>query len=165
MSRTGENLMGNLEVPISLFLLQGLPEAVAVSALAMVVAVKRLDFRQVVITGLSYAAAVYLIRLLPVQFGVHTVANIFVLSLLLRYLLNVKFSRALVVSLIIMAILSFVEGVLLSFYIFVMDKTFEGIYENMNLVMVMGWTNIIVVSLIAWIMHGYFNKRESGGAT
>jgi len=67
-----------------LFLLQGIPESIGVIGLSLALARIPLRWRLILVIGTVMTLIIYLIRLLPITFGLHTVAAmlLFVLSII-----------------------------------------------------------------------------------
>ncbi len=88
-----------MELSILQWLFQGIPECLALAALAMVLAGRRLEAKSVFLIGLPHAVITYLVRLLPLTFGVHFIIFVVVLATLLNVWLKISLSRGLLTAL------------------------------------------------------------------
>lgn len=66
-------------VEFGLFILHGIPEMAGVVGLSLALAGIPLHWGRILTSGTALALAIYLIRLLPVTFGLHTVAGLLLL--------------------------------------------------------------------------------------
>ena len=72
-----------------LFLMQGIPESMGLIAITMALAGSPLRWGRIMAAGTVMALIIYLIRLLPITFGLHTVAAMLLLALFIIKTTNV----------------------------------------------------------------------------
>ena len=148
-----------MEIPILLWLFQGIPECLAVAALALVLAGRPLDPRSVFMIGLPQAVAAYLVRLLPLTFGVHSIILIVILAILLNVLLKIKLSRGILAALVVLIILCFAEMVSISLMVFITGIPFNQTYREIYLTILYGWPHVIFIFLLALAIYRW--RRRS----
>ncbi|MEW5785491.1 MAG: hypothetical protein AB1767_10530 [Bacillota bacterium] len=147
-----------------IWLLQTMPESLAVTSLAMVLASRRLEAKNILLIGLLLAAAVFLVRLIPLSFGIHFILFIIILAVLLSVRLKLQFSRSLLTALIVCLILAVLETVFLSLFSSLSAVPFENIVENIPLHMLYAWPHIFLLFLSALVIDWWRKnhvKRES----
>ncbi len=132
-----------------LWLFQRLPEALASASLAVVILTGRLDWKKIFITGLLFAAAVYLVRLLPLAFGVHFIILMIILALLLSLQLKISFSKCLFTALAVGIILAIFESVFIYLLMILTGIAVEPTMEELHTRIVFGWPHIIAIFLLA----------------
>ena len=98
-----------MKLPLLQWLLQGIPECLALVYLATVLAVQKPETGKIIFMGIIDAVIIYLIRLLPLTFGVHTILQILVIAFLLYLLFKVTFGKSLFSALIAIVTLSVSE--------------------------------------------------------
>lgn len=138
-----------MEIPILLWLFQGIPECLAVAALALVLAGWPLEPQNVFLIGLPQAVAAYLVRLLPLSFGVHSIILIVILAVNLNVLLKIKLSRGILSALVVMIILCFAETIIISLMVFITGIPFEQVYRETYITILYGWPHVIFIFLLA----------------
>lgn len=72
-------------MPFISFIFQGIFEQIAVTALAFVIANVELVWTKIVTIGICLAFVAYLVRMLPIPFGIHTIVLIILLFLSLVF--------------------------------------------------------------------------------
>ncbi len=90
-------------------LFQFIPENIALVLLAIIFLNKPPKFKIVTICGIIGGITLYLIRLIPLTFGIHTLVFILILSLSLSYIYKEKLLKTTFVSLKVFIILAIYE--------------------------------------------------------
>ena len=101
--------VGNLQLPLLAWILQGIPECLASTALVMIVGTGRLQWDKIVFIGLCQACLAYLVRLLPITFGVHTIFLTISLAVLVSTVGKVRPNVSLAGSILVMFVIIFCE--------------------------------------------------------
>ncbi|WP_147564577.1 hypothetical protein [Clostridium tyrobutyricum] len=70
---------------------------------------KKFDRNRIIASIIIFSFAVYFIRLLPIQFGIHTILNILVYVAICIKINRIPFTKSITYSLILMAMLSLSE--------------------------------------------------------
>ncbi|MDN5348356.1 MAG: hypothetical protein PWP65_1920 [Clostridia bacterium] len=96
-------------MPIHALLLQSIPESLAFISLGLSLAGVWPPFRRVVGLSVLYSVLTYVVRRLPVYFGVHSLILVVLLIFILRYGLKISFTRASLASLLGFISLALVE--------------------------------------------------------
>jgi len=81
---------------LSVVVFQTIPECIALVFLTLVLLKEKANWNIILFLGILQAAAVYYIRMLPLEFGVHTVILMLVLTVLIAFIFRIKFVKALV---------------------------------------------------------------------
>jgi hypothetical protein len=103
-----------MKIPIFSLLLQGIPEQIAVTTLAYVIAKIPLKVSKIIILGIILALSAYLIRLTSLPFGVHIVALVILLFIFLIWLGKGNIYLSLLASILSFLVLAIFETVCLS---------------------------------------------------
>ncbi|MEW5922302.1 MAG: hypothetical protein AB1796_15450 [Bacillota bacterium] len=149
-----------MEIPVLRWIFQAVPECLAAAALALVLASRSLETRSVFLIGLPQAVAAYLVRLLPLTFGVHTIVLIVVMAALLNVLLEIKLSRSLLVALVVLIILVAVEMVFISLMTYITGITFQEASRVIILSIVYGWPHTVFLFLLALVIYRWQISRH-----
>ena len=81
---------------LGLFLLQGIPEMTGLVGLSLALAGIPLRWGRIIAAGTVLALFLYFVRLLPITFGLHTIAGILLLFFLIIRATNIQPSKALI---------------------------------------------------------------------
>ena len=140
-----------MQVPILAWLLQGIPECLASTALVMIVSTGRLQWDKILMIGLCQAVLVYLVRLLPITYGVHTILLIFSLAVLVSTIGKVSFLISLLSS--IFAIFVIFISEFSAYWLISRSRavTHEEMVSSVSYWIVMGLPQIVVLSLLVYI--------------
>ena len=144
------------------WLFQTIPEALALTTLALVLSNAKIDLKNVVFIALPYAVAVYLIRLLPIVFGVHFIVLIIFLAVLLNLRLKMRFSRCLLNALLVCLFLAVAETLLMYLLSVFTGITFEQATESLKLFIIFAWPQIIFLFLLALLIYKWRASRRAG---
>jgi len=141
-----------LQLPLLAWLLQGIPECIASTALVMVIGTGRLQWDKIIFIGLCQACLAYLVRLLPITFGVHTIFLTISLAVLVSTIGKVRFKTALAGSILIIFVIVSCESCSHFFISINGLATNEDMVNSVLCWVVMGLPQIIIISLLALIL-------------
>ncbi len=142
------------------WLFQGVPELLALTALAIVLGGKKLEWKSTLTIGLALAVLVFLVRLLPVTFGIHFVIFLVILAALLHMRLKIKFSRCLLISLVAGLMLAVSETICVSLLTLATGIPYQQASEDFILQFVFGWPHIILLFLLALALERWQKMRH-----
>lgn len=149
----------SVKIPLLVWLFQGIPECLALAALVLVLVGQVPGVRQVLLIGLPQAVAAYLLRLLPLAFGVHSIILIITMAALLNVLLRVRLSRGLLAALLALVVLITLEAVSFSLLSRRTGMTLEEVLGSNFLAVIYGWPHIILIlSLVLFL----YRRRHLG---
>ena len=141
-----------MKIPFLALIIQGIPEQIAVVTIAFVIANLPLQWRKIAAIGVTLALTSYLIRFLPITFGIHTI-----LLLGLLFLLVYKFGRSSLNAAIIASLVSFlslivVETISLSILMPLFNLTPEMIFSDTKIRILISYPQVLILFLIAFII-------------
>ena len=149
-----------MEMSIPLWLFQGVPESLAVTSLAVVLSGQALKLRPVMMVGLPQAVSAFLVRLLPISFGIHTVILLVLLSIWLTLILKIRLSRSLPAALVTVILLGAAEVGVFSIVLPLWGITFEQIMQNDLLLIVICLPQTILIFALALGIEWWKTKRH-----
>jgi len=118
-----------LKVSLIEFVLRIIPESFLFLLAAYVFANKKIEKKLYIISGFIIAISMYFIRLLPIQFGIHSVIGVIIVILVAVNINKIPTSKA--ISSAVMIII------------------FEGIFETINLVFIDKVLNLNVQAVLS----------------
>lgn len=98
-----------LKISLLDLLLRTFPESFLFVFAAYLFCHKKFDRNRIIVSTIIFSFAVYSIRMLPIQFGIHTILNILVYVTLCIKINKIPFTKSITYSLILMAMLSLSE--------------------------------------------------------
>ena len=110
-----------LKVSLIEFLLRFIPESFLFLLAAYVFSNKKIEKKLYIISSLTIAISMYLIRLLPIQFGIHSVMGVIIVILVAVNINKIPINKA-VSSAVIVVIL---EGIFETLNLFFLDKILD----------------------------------------
>lgn len=120
----------------------------------------RIDLKKYLLSGMLAAIILYLIRLLPIQYGVHSLVSLIILIVIVSYINKIdiiKSIRSGIVSFILCFIL---EGINVVFIQFVLKMDLNSIMNNHILKTITGLPSLIVFGIVVIAYYYRLSKRE-----
>jgi len=146
------------EVPFYLFYLFGFLESTAVFYFLVNITRVKWTVKFWLIFALTYPLASFLLRMLPISFGVHSLVLIGLVAVLLHYLYQVKPHLGLISMTLCMVIIILTE--LLTFIVFqkILFINFEKMVTNNIFWFVSGLPHVVLLFFIGWLLNKYRSK-------
>ncbi len=148
-----------MKIPLLALIFQGIPEQIAVVTLAFVLALVRLEWKKIVLSGVILASTAYLLRLLPITFGIHTIILMGLLFVLLIQFCQTPLLVALRVSLISYLALIIVEYANFTLLTF-LDISFDIYFANVPTRILLGLPQVLILFILAFIILKVRAGRE-----
>jgi hypothetical protein len=149
-----------MKLPLIQWLIQGIPECIALVFFGLVLLEKRLNIKKALILGLIQAIIIYLVRLFPLPFGIHTLIAIISLSILLLYSSGGRYSKALIISFFVNMVLGLSELAILPAASYLLNMPLESIFNQPLLFALVSLPQVFVLILIAFLVNLFHNKRK-----
>lgn len=141
------------------FLLRGIPESFLFILAIYVFSKTKLDKNKYIISSLLYATSTYIIRLLPIDYGVHMILS--VLFLLFILIIYNKFEVIVSIrSIIIMYLIQFVSEAINVAMLNMIGLDLDTLFKNPVNKSVIGIPSLIISGIIIWSFNFLNKKRE-----
>lgn len=139
------------------FLLRGIPESFLFILAIYVFSKTKLDKNKYIISSLLYAISTYTIRLLPIDYGVHTILSLLFLGFLIIYYNKIDSIKALSSTIFIYLIQILSEGtnVLL---LNIMKIDINKLVSDPFTKIILGMPSLILSYLIVLTFYYFFRK-------
>ena len=142
------------------FFLRGLPEGflaiLAVYAFSKTV----FNLKRYIISCIILVSAIYLIRLLPIQYGVHTILNIIVIIVLTVNINKIGIIKAIQAS-IMTVILEFIcEGINMFIIKFIFRADITYVLSEPSVKTLYGIPSLLILATIVFTYYFYLAKRK-----
>ncbi|NLI91583.1 MAG: hypothetical protein GX434_05075 [Peptococcaceae bacterium] len=149
-----------MKIPFLALLFGGIPEQIALVYLAFVIANVPIKWKEIVPIGLCLALVAYVLRLLPITFGVHTIILIGLLFVILIFFYKISISTSILASLISFLALILFETTFLILIKVLFDITLITLENNVPIRIFTTWPQIISLFLTAFIINKW--KKVKG---
>lgn len=146
------------------FLIQGIPESIAVIAFCFALLNLELQWPKIIKLGVALAAASFLVRILPLPFGVHTIILIFVIAGIVAYYGQTKLVLAFRTSIITAITMAMAEILCNEVFLRKLDLTIDQVYEKKLLWPLMGLPQVLLVLALGWIIKSSPSINKYKGA-
>lgn len=143
-------------------LFQGIPEIIALTSLAFTLAKADTDWKKISILGSVLAIAIYLIRLLPITFGIHTIICIALLIIFVNTVAKVDISTSVFSAISSMIILILVETLTNNLIFYIFNFSINTITEDPFLATIVGIPQVIILFLVNYIIKIKLHKKGEG---
>lgn len=150
-----------MNIPFSMFLIQGIPEQIAVAMLALIFSKVTYKWSEVILLGIGLASAAFLVRMLPITFGVHTVLLIGILFTYLNIKKKIELSRAILAALASYLLLILLESLCITGVMYLFHLSKELIISSTFLRIVITFPHVIFLYILAFLLKKRFNKGVS----
>lgn len=134
------------------FLIQGIPESIAIIAFCYALLDLNFEWPRIIKQGLVLAISTYLIRLLPLPFGVHTIVVIFILVYYLARFSKVKLILAFKASLLTYIAIAIAEIFFNELGLRLLDLTLTEAYNNKFLWSLLGLPQVFLLFFLSRII-------------
>ncbi|HHW41049.1 MAG TPA: hypothetical protein GXX19_07870 [Syntrophomonadaceae bacterium] len=139
---------------------QGIPELIGLLALIFSLLNLRLEWKKIVPLGILLGGITYLIRMLPISPGVHTLILMCVFIALLKTVTKFPFSRLFIAVLISFLLLALAEFCFTGMAFSILHKGYEELVKQPVIWAMVGLPQVIFLFAVAWLI----NKRNRGAS-
>lgn len=138
-----------MQIPILSWLLQGIPESIAMVAVVFALANQKMTDK-IILAGLLYGTSAYLIRLLPFTPGVHLVILVFILAALSARYAGIELRKTILYSFLAFVLLMIFEMFFFWLHTSLNIVTPEKLKNDIMLRTITGLPQVIMMFACAW---------------
>ena len=137
----------------------GIPETIALTTMCFVLAKTELIWKRIVLLGCIMSIVTFLIRQLPVTFGLHTIVSMIMLILSINQLGKTSVGRAIIVTIMSFVALIIAETITSMAFFTVFRVSPEAVSQNSLLMIASGWPAVILLFLTSYLIL-MFRQRK-----
>lgn len=141
------------------FVVRLIPEAFVIIFAMITLSNVKLNAKRYIISSLLLATCEYYIRMLPINYGVPTILDIFVIIVITYYINKIDIVLGIKASLITTIALFICEGINVLLLSLIFKDTLNGIMENTILKTIYGFPSLILFTIIT-ITYYLLNSRK-----
>jgi len=131
----------------------GFPEGISVAILAFVLSKVKLEWKKIMIISIVLPFSAYLLRLLPISFGVHTIVYIGLLFFMLIRLGQVPLVNAIINSLITLLFLIIFETTTSMIIMNLFNITQQMMEDEILINMLVFYPHVILLAFTAFLIN------------
>lgn len=120
----------------------------------------KVDCKKYFLSSLILGVCVFVIRLLPINYGVHTILNIIALTVIVIYINKIDTIKAIKSSIITPILLFVLEGANMMFLKIIVADKLEAIVADSTLRNLYALPSLVGLALIVWLYY-YKMKKEN----
>ena len=147
-----------LEQPISALFLRMIPESIVVIYACYIIINKKLDNKKILFSGVLSGIIMYLVRMLPINFGVHTILGLLAYIGILSKWHKLELFKSIKVSLIVMIILFISDAVTVFVYINILNISGEILFNKNIIGTLLSMPTLIIFVLIIMVIKLIKNR-------
>jgi hypothetical protein len=146
---------------------QGLPETTAMTAVVYALTGLRFEWKSIFAIGLLQVITIYLVRLLPITFGIHIFLGIFTLAIYVYMFQKGSFLPVIKSSILTYLMLIVLEKAINTPILHMLNLSAVEACQNLPLWILLGWPQVIVIFVIALLInrHNLQKGRAADGRT
>lgn len=149
-----------LKISLFEFLLRGLPEAFLFVFAAFALTRTKLDVKKYFFVSITLAATACLIRFLPIQYGMNTILNLFVLIILMTIVNKIDMIYAIKTGVMIIILEFICEFINILFIQRVLKIDMNYVFNNADLKVLYGIPSLAIFGLIIFIYYSILKNRK-----
>ncbi|EGW36350.1 putative membrane protein [Desulfosporosinus sp. OT] len=142
-----------IKIPLIALILQGIPEQVAVTTLAFVIAGIHLKWDRILMIGIGQAFCAYVVRLFPIPFGIHTILLLIMLFIILTKFTKGDVALSFMASSITFLVLGIFELTCMSLVMQIFGFTPETLFNDLVLRILVGELNMLLLFISAFLVN------------
>lgn len=140
--------------------LRALPEAILLIFGVYAFSKTVINVKRYIISIIIYVIAVYTIRLLPIQYGVHTILNIIAIIVLTININKISIIKAIQASIMAMILEFICEGVNMFIIQHIFKVNVINILTNTSLKILYGIPSLVIFAAIVFTYYFYLARRK-----
>lgn len=149
-----------LRLTVFEFIIRSIPEAFVFILASYALSSSKINVKRYIISSSLLAACVYSIRMLPINYGVHTILSIITQILILININKIEIIPAVKSSIITFICLFLIELLNMSILSFVFKGNLEVIMSNAMLKTIYGLPSLICFATIALSYYYHLRKKD-----
>ncbi|MBU3159996.1 hypothetical protein KPL37_09555 [Clostridium frigoris] len=140
--------------------LRALPEAMLLIFAVYAFSKTVINVKRYILSIIIYVIAVYIIRLLPIQYGVHTILNIIAIIVLTISINKISIIKAIQASIMAMVLEFICEGINMFIIQHIFKVNVINILSNTSLKILYGIPSLVIFAAIAFTYYFYLVRKK-----
>ncbi|MBU3154905.1 hypothetical protein LL037_08905 [Clostridium estertheticum] len=141
-------------------ILRSLPEEFLVIFAVYVFSKTVINVKEYIISSIIYLIAVYVIRLLPIQYGVHTILNIIIIILITDNINKISIIKSIKASIMTVILLFVCEGINVFIVQYVFKVDVNHVFSQPLSKILYATPSLVIFALIVFTYYVYLVKKN-----
>lgn len=142
------------------FFVRGIPEQFLFVLAIYAFSKTGIDFKKYLLSGALASIMLYLVRLLPIQYGVHSLISLVILIIIVSYLNKIDIIKSIRSGIISFILCFLLEGINVVFLQFVFKMDLNNIMNNHILKTLTGLPSLVIFGIIVVAYYYRLLKRK-----
>ena len=142
-----------IEIPFIALILQGIPEQTALISLAFVIARIPLKLNRILWIGIALAFCAYVVRLLPIPFGIHTILLLFILFTIITKECKGDVGFSFLASSLSFLALAIFEFTCMSLFMLSFGFRPETLFNDLTIRILVGEPHVLLLFISAYLIN------------
>jgi len=140
--------------------LRALPESFLVVFAVYAFSKTVINMKRYIISSIFYVILIYIIRLLPIQYGVHTILNIIVLIVLTVNINKIVIIKSIQASIMALILLFICEGINMFIIQYIFKVNVINLLTNRSLKILYGIPSLVIFATTVFSYYIYLARRK-----
>ncbi|MCB2300106.1 hypothetical protein [Clostridium tagluense] len=140
--------------------LRALPESFLVIFAVYAFSKTVINVKRYIISSILYGISVYLIRSLPIQYGVHTILNIIMIIVLTAFLNKIVIIKSIQASIMALILLFICEGINMIIIKYIFKVNVINILSNTSEKILYGIPSLVIFAVTVFTYYFYLDRRK-----
>ncbi|MGH4050772.1 MAG: hypothetical protein ACREVX_05380 [Clostridium sp.] len=149
-----------LKLTLIEFFFRGLPEGFLFMFGVYVFSKTVINLKRYILSSIILVGAIYLIRLLPIQYGVHTILNIIMLIILTVNINKIGIIKSIQTSLMVMILEFICEGINVFIIQYIFKANIIYLLSEPTLKILYGIPSLLIFTAIVVTYHFYVARKK-----
>lgn len=119
-----------------------------------------IDFKKYLLSGILASILAYLIRLLPIQYGVHSLLGLIMLIITVSFINKIDIIKSIRGGIITFIVCFIFEGINISFIQFILNGDLINIMSNHILKTLYGLPSLIIMAIVVILYYYKLSKEK-----
>lgn len=142
------------------FLVRGIPEEFLFVLAIYAFSKTGIDLKKYLISGVLASVMAYLVRLLPIQYGIHSLLGLVFIVIIVTFINKIDIIKSIRGGIVTFILCFILEGISLSFIQFVLKKDLNNMMNDPILKTLIGLPSLIVFGIIVIVYYCRLSKRK-----
>ena len=150
-----------LRITLFEFIFRGIPEIILIILASYIFSRTKIDKKNFIKALIISNIGVFVIRNLPIGYGIHTILNIIFQTIVVVKVCNIDSIKAIKSSILSAIILFLAEFINVGLLNLILQENISSLFNNIKIKTLCGLPSIFIFALIIYLYNVYMKKREN----
>lgn len=140
-------------MPMFSVLFYSVPESCLIITFGLLIVGEKLPTKQIIYGTILSVLGSYLVRAMPLPFGVHSIIGVFIVLLIFKFIIGISVKKSFLATFLSLSTLLALENTVFNTIKLNLDLNNKQIWENNLLRTVIGWPHLLIWSVITVVVY------------